>query len=284
MPHAGSPSASPWGRTPGEGRAGEVHVIVVALKDFRDSVKAWRQWLRMSFTDVVMQYRRSLLGPFWLVLNNMAMIVALGVVYSYVFNVSIGNYIPYFASGLLTWNLLSAFVNEGANTYIGNAAMVRNLNLAPPFLAFKVTSRQFIIFLHNIFVMIPVFIWFPSILSVNNLLALPALALHLVNGVALSILLGMLCARFRDMPNILVNAMQMLFFLTPIFWPASSVSQPLIYQFNPFYHYVEIVRAPLMGDLPAETSWMAAAGLSLVLWIGALITYARYRWRLVHLV
>jgi ABC-2 type transport system permease protein/lipopolysaccharide transport system permease protein len=257
---------------------------VACLREFYTAARLWRQWLQMSVTEVTMQYRRSILGPFWLVLNTLIFIATLGVVYSYVFNISVANYLPFLATGLVIWGLLAAFVTEGGTTFTAHAAMVRNLNLPLPFFAYKVASRQAIVFAHVLFALIPVYLFFPASLSPVMVLAVPALALHLVNGVALAVLLGMLCCRFRDLANVIANFMQAMFFLTPIFWPVGSVSHPLIYLANPFYHYVEIVRAPLLGEPATALNWLVAGGLSALLWGSAMAVFVRFRWRVVHAV
>ena len=137
---------------------------------------------------------------------------------------------------------------------------------------------------HNLFVLIPVYLFFPDSFSPVIVLAAPALALHLINGVALSVLLGMLCCRFRDLANVISNFMQVMFFLTPIFWPAGSLSKPAIYLANPFYHYVEIVRSPLLGEFASGLNWLVAGALSALLWGSAAVVFVRFRWRVVHAV
>ncbi|MBF0560654.1 MAG: ABC transporter permease [Alphaproteobacteria bacterium] len=252
------------------------------FNDFKAAALAWRQWLEMSLTEVVMHYRRSILGPFWLVLNNLVMIGALGMVYSFVFNMNVENYMPFLAVGLVAWNFLSSFVTGGAGTFIQHASVLKNVNLPLPFYSFKVVCRLVINFAHDVFVLLPVMLIFPQQASLTMFLAIPALILYIINGVALSILLGMLCSRFRDMQNVISNFMQIMFFFTPIFWPASNVSKPLIYEANIFYHYIEIVRAPFLGQIPTLTNWLVVGGVTLVLWVAAIVVYYRYRWRVVH--
>jgi ABC-type polysaccharide/polyol phosphate export permease len=50
-----------------------------------------------------------------------------------------------------------------------------------------------------------------------------------------------------------------MFYITPIIWPADLLrSRQLswVVDFNPFYHFLEIVRAPLLGNPIAWSTWI----------------------------
>ena len=79
-----------------------------------------------------------------------------------------------------------------------------------------------------------------------------------MTGFAISVILGIICARYRDIPPIVQSVMQVAFFLTPIFWrPQDLGGRAILIDFNPFHHYVEILRGPLMGYVAAPVSWVA---------------------------
>ena len=101
----------------------------------------------------------------------------------------------------------------------------------------------------------------------HALLALPGLLLWALDSLALTLLLGGFCARFRDIMPIVNSVMQIAFFITPVIWkpeqlgPAGMSKLP----FNPFYDLLEIVRAPLLGHMPSMMVWSGALGYSIVL-------------------
>jgi ABC-2 type transport system permease protein len=95
--------------------------------------------------------------------------------------------------------------------------------------------------------------------------------------------LGLLSARFRDVPQIVTNAMQVAFFLTPIIWlPELLPGRALVLTFNPFFHAVELVRAPLLGTAPPLRSWLAMLAATLAGSAVALAMYVRYRRRIAY--
>ena len=115
------------------------------------------------------------------------------------------------------------------------------------------------------------------------LLAVPGLALLLLNGIWAALLLGVISARFRDVPPIVASIVRILFFVTPIIWmPGLMPERALVLDFNPFFHMVEVVRAPLLGTLPGLVSWLAVLGITLGGWIVAFEFFRRYRWRIAY--
>lgn len=236
----------------------------------------------MALIEIQMQYRRSVLGPFWLALNYLFTVCAIGIVFSFVFRVDYANFIPYVATGLLIWNLLSAFVSEATRTFTQQAGTIRHVNLPLPLYAFRMVTIQIIIAAHNLFALLVIFMVFPRNFTLLAILSVPGFLLYAINGIALGIILGSICARFRDVANIVINLMQAFVFITPIFWPASQMTQSILLDANPFYHYVELTRAPLLGYLPSELTLMVVIGITLFLWIAALLVYTRLRWQIVH--
>jgi ABC-2 type transport system permease protein/lipopolysaccharide transport system permease protein len=100
-------------------------------------------------------------------------------------------------------------------------------------------------------------------------------------GYFLAIVLGPLCARFRDIPLVVQSAMQVTFFLTPIFWMPSAVShRPMFTHANPFYHLIELVRAPMLGAPASAVNWQVSLWLCAMLALLAVGVVAATRRRL----
>jgi len=252
-------------------------------QELLETIRAWPRWTRLAALDVALQYRRSVLGPIWLSLNMLVMIVGMGLVYGVVFQADLESYIPYVASGLLAWGLLSAFFNDGAHTFTQNAHVIKNLRQPLLFFVCKSVTRQSIVAAHYFLVLVPIYILFPHTVNANLMLAVPALCLYLINGFAIVVIVGMVCSRFRDMPNAINNVLQVIFFLTPIFWlDTSLVTRRFIVDANPFYHFLTILRYPLIGQVPSLTNWLVVVCITFVLLIVAGLMFNRFRWQIVH--
>src|SRR5690606_25007200 len=116
---------------------------------------------------------------------------------------------------------------------------------------------KLIIFAHNLVIYFGALIYFQIWPGNVGLLAILGLALLLVNGMAASLYLGMISARFRDIPPLIISFVKIVFFVTPIFWtPDLRQGRTFVLDINPFYHLVEIVRAPMLGQVPATGSYV----------------------------
>ncbi len=78
------------------------------------------------------------------------------------------------------------------------------------------------------------------------------LRLFCLNAVWITMLLGSLCARFRDIQQLVGTLLQISLFLTPIFWSPDQLTgrTAMLAQFNPMYHLIAVVRDPMLGKAP----------------------------------
>jgi lipopolysaccharide transport system permease protein len=90
--------------------------------------------------------------------------------------------------------------------------------------------------------------------------------------------------RFRDVAQVLTTCMQMVIFVTPVLWMPSSVPAraKLLLYLNPFFHMIDVVRAPLQGLFPQRYSWPG-----LILWtaacaILAMVLFSRSRRQVIY--
>jgi lipopolysaccharide transport system permease protein len=109
---------------------------------------------------------------------------------------------------------------------------------------------------------------------------IPALFLISVIAVNLSILIGLLSCRFRDAGQVIGNALQVIYFLTPVMWMAEFLPKRAVFvvEYNPFAQMLFILRDPLLGKTPELYSWVFCVALALVTFfasIAALNTYGR---------
>jgi homopolymeric O-antigen transport system permease protein len=106
----------------------------------------------------------------------------------------------------------------------------------------------------------------------SSLLALPGLLLLFLNGYRMVTAVALLCTRFRDLELMIRNLMQLVFFVTPIFWDYRHVASNhlFIVDYNTFFYLIQIVRGPLLGETPPLQYY---AIVLMVTVIGYLLTY-----------
>lgn len=251
-----------------------------------DILYGWKRralWTTIGLHDIRQRYRRSVIGPFWITISTGIMIGALGLLYSQIFKVDITEYLPYLAAGFFAWGLISSLVIEGCQSFNSSDYLIKQLSAPLSIYVYRVVWSNLLTAAHNIWIFVIVALWFKVEVGWTTVLALPALALILINGLWAGLLLGLLSARFRDIPMIVGSVVQVMFFITPIFWkPDMLPGRSFLLDANPFYHFVEIVRAPMLGQLPAFENWLAALLVTAIGWFAALTVYTAYRWRLAY--
>lgn len=236
--------------------------------DFFSLFRRWHTWFLMANQDIQLRYRRSLIGPFWISVAMATTIGGISLLYSEVMHVSQTDLVAWLGSGLPAWVLLSSMIAEGCGLIPENESHLRGVPLPIPTLAARVVYRNLVIFGHNMVVILPMLVLLGVPLKLTVFAALAGLLLYLPFGWFVAILLGPVCARFRDVTQVVGSIMQLLFFFTPIFWkPDTDMMSPLVksvVQYNPLYHMVQLVRAPIVGELPTALNWQMSLAATAV--------------------
>jgi homopolymeric O-antigen transport system permease protein len=245
-------------------RRGARAKLTNALIDFKSGLGLWRVWVRLGWNDILQRYRRSVLGPFWLTASMAIMVFVPGVLYARLFQTAVVDFVPFLCVGLLVWNLISSFFTEGGSLFVGAESYIKQIRLPYSVYVYRSGWSKLIIFAHNSIVYVGVMLYFQLWPGAVVLLAIPGLLLVLVNGALAGLVIGMASARFRDIPQIIISSVQIIFFVTPIMWKPELLRDQSLVEFNPFYHLIEIVRAPLLGIMPSLNTCLAVLLITLV--------------------
>lgn len=236
-----------------------------AVTDLKDGFLRHQLWYYFAMYDIKKRFRRSTFGPLWLTLSMGIMVAALGFVFGQVFNQSTEDFIPYLATGLIFWGFLTSVVNEGCTAFIESEGYVKNVPIPLSIHYFRMFARNVIIWLFNMLVYFVVILFFHQELSWQFLLFVPGFVMFSAVIFMMGLIAGILSTRYRDIPVIIGNLLQVIFFVTPIFWSLDALPErPAIVLFNPFYHLVQLVRSPLLGEAPSLENWLVVTGMLLL--------------------
>ena len=253
----------------------------LALQDVRDASGLWRLCWTLSWLDIKLRYRGSLLGPFWLTLSTALMIAAMGFLYAALFHMDLHEYLPFLALSIVLWSFIGALVSDACVAFTSSEGMIRSVRMPFALYGGRVVIRNLLVLGHNIIVIVVVDVLLGVVPGATALLAIPAFVLWLVLGLALALLLGALCARFRDIPPIIGSVMQMAFFVSAIIWrPEQLKEQEYLLDFNPFYTLLEIVRGPLLGEVPHLAVYVSAGLFSGLILLATWLMFSRVRGRI----
>jgi lipopolysaccharide transport system permease protein len=252
-----------------------------AVSDVRAGLRLWPLAWSLGWLDIRLRYRGSMLGPFWLTISTGIMVGSLGFLYSALFHMSLEDYLPFLALSQVLWGFLSTLVSEACSTFTESEVVIRSVRMPFSLFAIRILVRNVLVLGHNICVIVVVFLVMRMWPGATALLAIPALPLWILDALALSLLLGGICARFRDIMPIVNSVMQIAFFLSPVIWKPEQLGAHAVWlPLNPFYDMLEIVRAPLLGEVPSLLVWVAAVVYSTVLCGLAWLFFTRARGRI----
>ena len=255
----------------------------LAWRDLADGARKSWMWTALALQDIKLRYRGSLLGPWWLSITTSVMALTISLVYAHLFSMSVGTYLPYVTIGLVVWQLISGLVTEACETFLRAQSIIEQVPLPFSIHAYRGVCRQLMVFAHNCAILPVVLIATRTPVDWRILEAVPAVAVLAVNGLWVSILLGMLSARFRDIPPIIASLLQVGFFLTPVFWPIEALGDwvPMA-AFNPIFAAIDVVRGPLLGVPAAANSWIVLLGSTTLGWLITYALFARFRMRIAY--
>lgn len=253
----------------------------LTLADIVDGIRKYPVWSALAWQDIRQRYRRSLLGPLWITLTMIVTIAGMGPLYAALLKFDARDFIPYLALGLIAWGLISNLLLEGCATFTAADNMIRSVRLPMSMYVYRMVYRNVIIFFHNILAYVPFAIYLGIHPKWVWFMALPGVLMIVVAAVPVALILGIFCARFRDMQQIVASVVQLSFFLTPILWkPELLGSRVFIANYNPLFLLIEVVRAPIYGYLPGAKVYLGIAALTVALYAMAIPLLMRYRQRI----
>lgn len=256
-----------------------------ATSDVFLALKKYDVALVFGIQDISQRYRRSRIGVFWLTINMGVMILALGMIFGTILRAEMKVFLPFMCISLIFWELIASSISEGCTGFVDSSGLILQTRI--PFFTHiaRLIIRNTIILMHNILI-------FPIVIAVYGVapswtwfLVLPGFFLLIVNLAWLALLLATLCARFRDMTQVVKNIIMIFFYVTPIVWMPTSLpsgSSHRILTYNPFYHLMETVREPLLGQMPTALNWQVSIGVAVFGWLITLLLFGRFKTRIAY--
>ncbi|WP_233880360.1 ABC transporter permease [Paraburkholderia flagellata] len=252
-------------------------MLTLSLTDLKQSLASWRLWTLLGWLEIRQRYARSRIGPFWLTISMGVLIASLGVVYGTLFGQPMHDYLPFLAASLVLWGLFSQTINEGSLAYINSASYIRQMSTPKLIYMLQVVWRNLIVTAHNFVIIIGLLLIFGvkdwEILP----LFIPAVLIFILNALWISMVAGLLSARFRDLPQIISALLQVAFYITPIIFRPNALNRfSFIVEWNPLAYLIDVVRGPLIGQMPSALTWGITIGMAVIGWPIALLLTGRY--------
>ena len=252
-------------------------------------ITAWKEVARlgwiMGHQDYKMSNAGSRLGRYWPTIGMAIRIAFIGTIFSVLFNSSRGDYLPWLASGWIVWGFISSAFEGSANAFLSSKAMMLALPLDKRSFVLKAIIKEQLSLVQTLPVMLIVLLLFGINPGWQLLLFFPAAAVTLAFLMGTGMMLGPIIARFRDLGPFMSSIMGVMFFVLPIVWRPEDLGEGFaraIVGFNPFYHYLQLLRLPLVGETPTLLNIMLTSIGSLLAMSIGLFVYKKTAHRILY--
>ena len=137
------------------------------------------------------------------------------------------------------WGIISNVVMESCQALSEADSLLRQLPLPRSLFSFRVIARNLIVAAHNVVIIPVVFFLFDVGINANIFWLAAGLVLLVVNAFWVAYLLSIICARYRDVPQIVCSIMQVVFFITPVMYLPAQLAQRgvSVLKWNPFANF-----------------------------------------------
>ena len=166
----------------------------------------------LAFSEIKARYSRTIIGPLWLVLSIGIFVVAFGAIGSKLWGLELKKFMPFFASGYVTWILISNIISDSTSVLNNSSNTIKSIKT--PILIFIISSviKNFIIFFHHLILFFLICFFLSYEINFNLFQIFPSIILIFLIGILFSFIWSIICSRFDDISALTTNMLQIFFF------------------------------------------------------------------------
>ncbi len=233
------------------------------------------RWLLMEWSkrDFTVQYRQSLFGVLWAVMQPLLLLVLYGVIFAGVLGIKApqGSYVVFALSGLTAWTFMASVVGRSSTSILAAAGVMKQVYFPRAIVPLATTGITVIDLAISTGVLLVAQVVLNGSLHLSILALAPIyLGLMLLMG-GVSIFVAVIGALVRDIRFLIPLVMQVGFIATPIMYPRTNVPHRYawLYNLNPAGQIIEAVRKTVI-----QGRWPSLAGLVGLIAVGAAVLAA----------
>lgn len=244
-------------------------------KDNLAALKNWRVWWHLGMADVRNKFAKSVVGPSWILLNLALWVGGIGLIYGTLFNQKLEIYLPFLAIGFVVWSYLTQTITDGGNAFVFAEGYIKQFTYPKQIYVLRVLVNASVPLVIGVGIFFVVMLIMGRSFGAGMAWALPGLVLLQIATYLHATIMAYASARFRDLPHGMTALLQVLFFVTPVFFTIDTLKErglDFVYKYNPLYYLIELIRHPLTMLEAAPIEVYAATGV----YIGLLVLVALF--------
>ena len=257
---------------------------IEGYREMAGGVRNWRVWHLLGIRELRHRYSRSRLGQLWLMSSMATTIAVMSGVWSLLWNEELRRFTPYIGIGLIMWNFLSQVLTECTSIIVLHNGLYLNQRMNYSVSIYSLIYRNLMVLAHNLIIVAILIMVFQVPVNWYDLQIVPAFALVLVTLAWLGYVLAMLCVRYRDVVQIVVNWLVVLFFVTPVLWRADFLSAEyrFLVDYNLAAQFMDLLRNPFLGEPISLYTWIVTTAIAFGGGLLSLPVIGRYHKRIIY--
>jgi len=237
-------------------------------------------WALSSWLDILVRSRRSYLGPLWLLTPTAIYVFGVGAFFAGMHGKTMSQFAAHVALGVVVFRTLMTALITSTGVFTGSHSFIMDGRTRLTDYVLQSLARSAFDLLTALPVVAIALAMYTGVDATGLLLALPMMVLIYLNAFWVSVAFALVGARYPDLGQVLANVSTFLFLLTPIIWasdtvPPGSIRAKLMV-LNPFFHFVELFRGPILGGPVPMLSLWVVCGMTLGGLVVATLLYRRY--------
>lgn len=231
--------------------------------------------------DIMVLYRQAVLGAAWAVIQPIFAVIIFTIVFGMVAKLPTPGNVPYpvFAfAAVLPWNYFAEVVRRGSNGLVNESELVKKVYFPRLVLPLSSVISPLVDFMIGFCVLL-VIMMFHGVMPTWHLLAVPPLVVFAgLLGLSVSLWLGPINVRYRDVKHTLTFLLQIWMYASPVVYSFQMIPDEWkwAYALNPMVGVIEGFRWAVLGQgSPDIIAMSIGGGLTLLLLLGGIVFFKR---------
>jgi lipopolysaccharide transport system permease protein len=224
-----------------------------------------------------LKYRGSVLGFVWSLLNPLSMVLVYTLVFRFIMRFPLENYALFLVAGVIHWEFFATTTSASTGAIINNRELIRKIHFPRMLLPTSLAVFDLIQLCLAFIAFLLIYLLLGGVLWLGHLLYPLALFFQFLFVLGIAALISAATVFLRDLEHLVQIALRLLFWLTPIIYPLTSVPSNIVpyFKLNPMACYVVIYQDLLYHRTwPDPSNWLLAIVLAIVSFGGGLLLFS----------
>jgi lipopolysaccharide transport system permease protein len=235
--------------------------------------------LILAWRDIKLRYKQTFLGAAWAIIQPVTTMVVMTLIFNQFLGINPEYHVPYVLFsyvGLLPWMYFNSCLTQSSASIVGNSPLVTKVYFPRLLIPLASVISPLVDFFVASTVLAGLFVYYGTAPHWHTVAAPVFMAIALMTALGLGLWFSALSVRYRDVPYALPFLTQLLFFMSPLAYPASDVPHRFrwLFALNPVTGVIDGMRWTVIGKgVPHYTVFGTSAAAAALILVTGLVFF-----------